>query len=64
MDQFWNFANDHYLLIGLLAYVFIQATFQLISRIIRLIGIAIRGWPINPIMDADGDLVHKEEQEK
>lgn len=61
MTAFWQFADQHplvtlcalWLIVWLLAW-----PFRLINRWIRHRNIAARGWPENPLMDADGDIVY------
>ncbi len=41
-----------------LGFLIICSAYYILARSLRCIQIAIRGWPANPLMDADGDIVH------
>ena len=65
MRDFYIFAAGHPLLTLVLAFVVatvVVAPFKYaalaVSRYCRSRNIAARGWPQNPLMDADGDIVH------
>ncbi len=65
MDTLLNFAGEHPVLAFLLAVVVANVAtapfrygFKAYNRSLRARNIAARGWPANPLMDADGDIVH------
>lgn len=57
MDNFWNWANQHYFLTALLAYCVLLSTEFVSTQIFRTVKVLLRCWPSNPNMDADGDLI-------
>jgi hypothetical protein len=66
IEQFISFADNHcvlafwlLLLLFSLAITLVNFTLRVIVRIIRMINIAIRGWPPEHL-DADGDLTFRE----
>ena len=63
MSEFYAFAGQHPFLTFVLAYLAtcpIRYGFRAYNRHCRTKNIAAHGWPTNPLMDADGDIVHKE----
>lgn len=67
MDALLNFAGEHPFVALLLALVAAGVAtspfrygFRAYNRSLRARNIAARGWPTNPLMDADGDIVHPE----
>ena len=67
MKDFYIFAGEHPLLVFALACVIssiIYYPFSLIHRWIRHRNIVAKGWPTMPNMDADGDIVHPENNEE
>ena len=68
MDSFWIFADHHpfwawcmawglWIIPSIVAIPF-NFAFRVINRRMRARNIAARGCPTNPLMDADGDIVH------
>lgn len=55
---FWPWVTEHWFLAFLLFFTAISMSGTLISRTYRLIMVLVRGWPTAPLMDADGDIVH------
>lgn len=39
-------------------YLLVKAPFFVLNRFLRHRDIKAHGWPTNPLMDADGDIVH------
>ena len=54
MENFWKWAFEHWFLFFVLVWVAAHAFSILASRTIRMVMIVVRGWPHNPLMDADG----------
>lgn len=70
MSGFWTFANSWPLTalitIWILAWAFVQPfryAFRAYARKCRSQNIQAQGWPTNPNMDADGDLVYPDKEE-
>lgn len=72
---FFMFAGDHpfaatIMVIAVLMaikgiiYAFINQPFRFYNRTMRHLTIRKCGWPANPLMDADGDIVHPESSEE
>lgn len=51
---FWNFWHEHYFLAFCAIYFGFETSLRIVSRTLRTINIAIRGWP-PAHLDADGD---------
>jgi hypothetical protein len=69
MADILSFAGDHPFLAWCLAwsiwpvYYVAIAPFGLIKRYLRSRDIQRHGWPKNPLMDADGDIVRPEKED-
>lgn len=62
-DFLIQFASNHPFLFFLMicaTYYTLKTPFYAWNRYLRSKNIRERGWPSNPLMDADGDIVHPE----
>lgn len=65
-----QFANEHWFLAFLvicsvyylLKYMMV-IPFRIINRFFRSRNIKHHGWPTNPLMDADGDIIHPKSED-
>lgn len=77
MSEFFAFASAHpfvtwllawglwpvcWMVVAVLTSPFTNA-FKAFNRHCRTKNIGARGWPANPLMDADGDIIHPEKAE-
>lgn len=72
MSEFLAFASEHPFTAWLLSWIVIPIGLTVVkvigipfylasasyNRHLRSLNIRARGWPTNPLMDADGDIVH------
>lgn len=61
-----SFAENHPFLsfVGICCIYWIcKLPFFAWNRLLRHLNIRKNGWPVNPLMDADGDIVHPPKQE-
>ena len=66
MKEVLDFMGEHYIVTLLLAWSaasVLKMPFWSINRYFRSRNIKHHGWPSNPHMDADGDLVYPEKDE-
>jgi hypothetical protein len=63
MSAWWLWANEHWFIAAILMYGLMELVLRLPYRMLRTINIICRGWPTQPLMDADGDIVHPEKDE-
>lgn len=59
---FWDYASNHWFLSFILMYCALSVGGHAYARTIRGIIILVRGWPKNPLLDADGDFRKVEEK--
>lgn len=64
MEAFWKFGGEHYFIVLILAYSVIHTVGRMYSRTLRSFNIRKHGYPANPIMDADGDIVYPKDKEE
>lgn len=55
-----EWAKESPYLATIIIYCALEVTFRIINRTLRTVKVCARGWPANPIMDADGDICHPE----
>ena len=73
MSDFFAFAGEHPFLTWCLAWAIFpicsaltapfRYAFKAYNRKVRSRNIAAHGWPTNPLMDADGDIVHPKQDD-
>ena len=61
---FWAWSTEHWFLGFVLICFFLQVSIIFIIRTYRLILILLRGWPTNPNMNVDGQLLRPKPEKK